>query len=70
MNNVRLNLPCYATYYGRSRPPSDRIPSAVQSDSVRRPIGLRPPSDHQHTLTKVVKIMTNAPFPHRIPLKT
>ena len=45
MNNVRLNLPCYATYYGRSRPPSDRIPSAVQSDSVRRPIGLRPPSD-------------------------
>ena len=27
------------------RPPSDRIPSAVQSDSVRRPIRLRPPSD-------------------------
>ena len=27
------------------RPPSDQIPSAVQSDSVRRPIGFRPPSD-------------------------
>ena len=27
------------------RPPSDRIPSAVQSDSVRRPTRLRPPSD-------------------------
>ena len=27
------------------RPPSDRIPSAVQSDSVRRPIRFRPPSD-------------------------
>ena len=28
---------------GVRRPPSDRIPSAVQSDSVRRPIGFRPP---------------------------
>ena len=28
----------------RSRPPSDWIPSAVRSDSVRRPIGFRPPS--------------------------
>ena len=27
------------------RPPSDQIPSAVQSDSVRRPIRFRPPSD-------------------------
>ena len=27
------------------RPPSDQIPSAVQSDSVRRPIGFRPPPD-------------------------
>ena len=54
----------------RLRPPSDQIASAVRSDSVRRPIRLRPPSDHQHTLAKVVKIMTNAPFPHRIPLKT
>ena len=27
------------------RPPSDQIPSAVQSDSVRRPIGYRSPSD-------------------------
>ena len=27
------------------RPPPDRIPSAVQSDCVRRPIRLRPPSD-------------------------
>ena len=27
------------------RTPSDQIPSAVQSDSVRRPIGFRPPSD-------------------------
>ena len=27
------------------RPPSDRIPSAVRSDSVRRPIRFRPPSD-------------------------
>ena len=27
------------------RPPSDRIPSAVQSDSVRRPIRFRPLSD-------------------------
>ena len=54
----------------RFRPPPDRIPFAVRSDSVRRPIGLRPPSDRQHTSTKVVKIMTNAPFPHRIPLKT
>ena len=52
------------------RPPSDQIASAVRSDSVRRPIRFRPPSDHQHTLAKVVKIMTNAPFPHRIPLKT
>ena len=52
------------------RPPPDQIASAVRSDSVRRPTGLRPPSDHQHTLAKVVKIMTNAPFPHRIPLKT
>ena len=52
------------------RPPSNQIASAVQSDSVRRPIGFRSPSDRQHTLTKVVKIMTNAPFPHLIPLKT
>ena len=28
-----------------SRPPSNRVASAVQSDCVRRPIGLRPPSD-------------------------
>ena len=27
------------------RPPSDRIPSAVRSDSVRRPIRFRPPPD-------------------------
>ena len=27
------------------RPPSNRIPSAVRSDSVRRPIRFRPPSD-------------------------
>ena len=27
------------------RPPSNQIPSAVQSDSERRPIGFRPPSD-------------------------
>ena len=27
------------------RPPSDRIASAVRSDSVRRPIGFRSPSD-------------------------
>ena len=27
------------------RPPPDRIPSAARSDSVRRPIGFRPPSD-------------------------
>ena len=27
------------------RPPSDRIPSAVRSDSVRRPIRFRPPSN-------------------------
>ena len=27
------------------RSPSDRIPSAVRSDSVRRPIGFRPPSN-------------------------
>ena len=27
------------------RPPSDRIPSAVQSVCVRRPIGFRSPSD-------------------------
>ena len=27
------------------RSPSDRIPSAVRSDSVRRPIRFRPPSD-------------------------
>ena len=27
------------------RPPSDRFPSAVRSDSVCRPIGFRPPSD-------------------------
>ncbi len=27
------------------RPPSDRVPSAVQSVSVRRPIGFRSPSD-------------------------
>ena len=27
------------------RPPPDWIASAVQSDSVRRPIGFRPPSD-------------------------
>ncbi len=54
----------------RFRPPSDRIASAARSDSVRRLIRFRPPSDRQHTSTKVVKIMTNAPFPHRIPLKT
>mgnify|MGYP001543121278 FL=1 len=54
----------------RFRSPSDRIPSAARLDSVRRPTRLRSPSDHQHTLAKVVKIMTNAPFPHRIPLKT
>ena len=30
---------------GVRRPPSDRIPSAVRSDSVRRPIRFRPPSD-------------------------
>ena len=29
----------------RFRPPSNQIPSAVQSDSVRRPIRFRPPSD-------------------------
>ena len=29
----------------RSRPPSDRIASAVRSDCVRRPIGLRSPSN-------------------------
>mgnify|MGYP007112775727 CR=1 FL=1 len=29
----------------RLRPPSDRIASAVRSDSVRRPIGFRSPSD-------------------------
>ena len=29
----------------RLRPLPDRIPFAVQSDSVRRPIGFRPPSD-------------------------
>ena len=29
----------------RSRPPSERIASAVQSDCVRRPIGLRSVSD-------------------------
>ena len=27
------------------RPPSDQIPSAVQSDCVRRPIRFRPPSN-------------------------
>ena len=27
------------------RPPPDQIPFAVRSDSVRRPIGFRPPSD-------------------------
>ena len=29
----------------KHRPPSDRIPFAVQSDCVRRPIRLRPPSN-------------------------
>ena len=29
----------------RSRPPSSQIASAVQSDCVRHPIRLRPPSD-------------------------
>ena len=42
---MRLNLPRYATYYGRSRPPSDRIASAARSDCVRRPIRFRPPPD-------------------------
>ena len=28
-----------------SRPPPNRIPFGVQSDCVRRPIGLRSPSD-------------------------
>ena len=27
------------------RSPPDQIPSAARSDSVRRPIGFRPPSD-------------------------
>ena len=32
-------------YTSRSRPPPDRIASAVQSDCVRRPIGLRTGDD-------------------------
>ena len=32
-------------YTSRLRPPPDQIAFAVQSDCVRRPIGLRSPSD-------------------------
>ena len=38
-------LGCAPTIGTGFRPPSDRIPSAVQSDSVRRPIRFRPPSN-------------------------
>ena len=41
----QLPLPETTTFVIVSRPPSNRIPSAAQSDSVRRPIGFRPPPD-------------------------
>ena len=41
----QLPLPETTTFVIVSRPPSNRIPSAVQSDSVRRPIRFRTPSD-------------------------
>lgn len=47
--NTRLNTAiCFIfllTLSDRSRPPSNQIPYATQSDSVRRPIGLRSPSE-------------------------
>ncbi len=38
------------------RPPSDRIPSAVRSDSVRRPIRFRPPSDRIPSAVRSVSV--------------
>ena len=38
-------LRIFLSFSPRSRPPSNRIPSAVQSDSVRRPIGFRTGDD-------------------------
>ena len=46
--NTRLNIAiCFIfllTLSDRSRPPSNQIPFAVRSDSVRHPIGFRSPS--------------------------
>ena len=38
-------MPETTTFVIVFRSPSNRIPSAAQSDSVRRPIGFRPPPD-------------------------
>ena len=38
-------LRIFLSFSHRSRPPPNRIPFAVQSDSVRRPIRFRTPSD-------------------------
>ena len=41
----QLQLPETTTFVIVFRPPSNRIPSAARSDSVRRPIRFRPPPD-------------------------
>ena len=40
----------------RSRPPSERIASAVQSDCVRRPIRLRSVNDDKATATAALTL--------------
>ena len=38
------------------RPPSDRIPSDIRSDSVRRPIGFRSPFDRVAFAIRCIKL--------------
>ena len=60
----QLPLPETTTFVIVFRPPSNRIPSAAQSDSVRRPIRFRPPSDQIPSAARSDSVRRPTPIPN------